>query len=212
MLPVWGKTVGKLVNSMKLRDFIFLAWELRYRLIVQFGDSLICQLTGINTARGRTKLFGDLTMKKHQSGFTLIELMIVVAIIGILASVALPAYQNYTLRAEFTETTIGTGSLKTSVEVCAQSQGLTQVGACDPGANGIPADVGAGNEIVGLALTGTAPARAAGAGAAGDTFIITATAPTSSPNTGATYTLTGTLQAGGRVVWDGGVCSNAALC
>ena len=126
--------------------------------------------------------------------------------------VALPAYQNYTLRAEFSETVVGTGVLKTAVEVCSQSQGLANVGACDPGTNGIPADVGAGNEVVGLALTGTAPARAAGAGVAGDTYIITATAPTSSPNTGGTFTLTGTLQAGGRIVWNNGVCNPVTLC
>jgi type IV pilus assembly protein PilA len=50
-----------------------------------------------------------------QKGFTLIELMIVVAIIGILAAVALPAYQDYTIRAQVTEGMALTGGLKTSV-------------------------------------------------------------------------------------------------
>ena len=146
-------------------------------------------------------------------GFTLIELMIVVAIIGILAAVALPAYQTYTARAEFTETTLAAASLKTAVVVCAQTQGLVNVGNCDPGARGIPADIAAaGIDIAGLELTGTAPAAAAGAGVAGMTFIITATAPTNSPNTTETYSLTGTLTAAGSINWADGVCSDTDLC
>jgi type IV pilus assembly protein PilA len=56
-----------------------------------------------------------LQMQKFQQGFTLIELMIVVAIIGILAAVALPAYQDYTVRAKITEGLSLAASAKTAV-------------------------------------------------------------------------------------------------
>lgn len=52
---------------------------------------------------------------RSQSGFTLIELMIVVAIVGILASIAIPAYSDYTVRAKVTEAVSAAGAIKTSV-------------------------------------------------------------------------------------------------
>ena len=77
-------------------------------------------------------------MKKAQQGFTLIELMIVVAIIGILAAVALPAYQDYTNRAKMTEVVGFLSSAKTSVGECLLSQNA--VGSCDTNAEaGMPA-------------------------------------------------------------------------
>jgi type IV pilus assembly protein PilA len=61
--------------------------------------------------------------KRTESGFTLIELMIVVAIIGILASLALPAYSNYTNKAKFSETIVALGAVKSAVDLCYQIKG-----------------------------------------------------------------------------------------
>jgi type IV pilus assembly protein PilA len=64
-------------------------------------------------------------MKHLQKGFTLIELMIVVAIIGILAAVALPAYQDYTIRAKMSEVILAMSACRTSITEVYQSGGLS---------------------------------------------------------------------------------------
>lgn len=78
-------------------------------------------------------------MKSMQKGFTLIELMIVVAIIGILAAVAIPQYQNYITRSQVTRVVGESGALKTAVEAC-MLEGKTKLGVdsteCQIGATG----------------------------------------------------------------------------
>jgi type IV pilus assembly protein PilA len=72
-------------------------------------------------------------MKKVQQGFTLIELMIVIAIIGILAAVALPAYQDYTTRAKISEVVLQVDGCKTAVSEFMQSAGAFPTGTAQAG-------------------------------------------------------------------------------
>jgi len=80
-------------------------------------------------------------MKKVQAGFTLIELMIVVAIIGILAAIAIPQYADYTQRTKVTGALAGIAGIKTQVGLCVQEIG--EVTGCTAGSNGISPDLAA---------------------------------------------------------------------
>jgi prepilin-type N-terminal cleavage/methylation domain-containing protein len=84
-------------------------------------------------------------MKKQQRGFTLIELMIVVAVIGLLAAFAVPQYASYTQRTKLASAVGAASTWKTAVSLCVQNNGAIANATCGiPGANGIPADAGAG--------------------------------------------------------------------
>ena len=100
-------------------------------------------------------------MKRIQKGFTLIELMIVVAIIGILAAVALPAYQDYTVRAKVSELVLAASNAKTTVSENAQTLG-TMAGS-DAGATiTVSGKVSAGSVSTNGVITVTGNAQTVG--------------------------------------------------
>jgi type IV pilus assembly protein PilA len=148
---------------------------------------------------------------KKQSGFTLIELMIVVAIVAILAAIALPAYQSYTNKARFTEVVSAVGPYKTAVEVCIQTNAVTQAtiatalssgNSCiSAGHNGIPAAIASGSGTGNVKIVGVD----------GTTGAITATGANTLD--GVTYIITPTIQTDGKVTWAAsGTCFDKGMC
>lgn len=76
---------------------------------------------------------------QNNKGFTIIELMIAVAIIGVLAAVAIPAYGNYLNRAKVSEAFQMAGPYQVAVAECIQDKGVANINGCTSGNSGIPA-------------------------------------------------------------------------
>ena len=120
--------------------------------------------------------------------------MIVIAIIGILAAVALPAYQTYTKKAKFSEVILATSPYKTAIEIKLQTMGTPALAGLDGATNGIPANAGATGVVTSVVV---------------DEGVITATG--SAEAGGGTYILTPSTTI--PVQWtQGGDCSTKGLC
>ena len=132
-------------------------------------------------------------MKRH-SGFTLIELMIVIAIIGILASVAVPAYDKYTKRPKFSEVMLAATVVKTAFDASVQTGRISALADADSGTNGIPDAIGPNGVLTLASMTNG---------------IITATGNAEVDNL--TYELTPTITV--PIQWtSAGTCLTGGLC
>ena len=136
-----------------------------------------------------------------QRGFTLIELMIVVAIVAILAAIALPAYQQFTKRAHFSEVIAATGPSKTAIEVCVHTatDNATAQGCSDSGNSAISS---LSTYVTSVAVSTEGVIKATGNAALDSKEYILIASPSLS-----------TISAGSQVQWVvSGSCQSAGLC
>ena len=151
-----------------------------------------------------------MNIKKLHQGFTLIELMIVVAIIGILASIAFPPYQRHVIKSKFSKVVFASAPYKLSIELCFQRKGSLTAAKCTNGIEGIPAVTGADSGYI------KSGSGALSAGAALTTTItITGEKVALGTTTDVTYILKGTAEAiGYPIVWEnvGGTCIALDYC
>lgn len=125
-------------------------------------------------------------MKRIQQGFTLIELMIVVAIVGILAAVAIPAYQDYLVRSKVSEIAAGAGACKTSVAEYLATK------------NSLPTDIAAAGCSTATTKYGDTPTVATG-----QISILATSAVGGSPDqTGSSYVLSPNVDGTSITSWD----------
>jgi type IV pilus assembly protein PilA len=100
-------------------------------------------------------------MKRVQQGFTLIELMIVVAIVGILAAIAIPAYSDYVVRSKVSEAMASAGACKTSVSEYISTKGVAALTASNAGCSSagtqytVAPVVTGGSGVITIGVTGT---------------------------------------------------------
>lgn len=135
-------------------------------------------------------------MNKYvQSGFTLLELMITIAIIGILAAIAIPSYMSYVEKARFSEIVTAASQLKPAVAICAQMNG--SLATCQNGLHGIPNAITNTGNVASLTVNGNG--------------VITGTSQNLATNYN--YVLTPTLEDNGTITWiDTGTCKAPGVC